>query len=293
MFLHLRWYDIDITPYRTKSVNAVLPVEYVKRLKQVSNRFKIPYSEIFRREIFMRKKYHWERHNYWDAVGHPPEFRKHSIREELEEEFKNIQEPRFTYWRMESAQQSKKQIQIKPRPGNQVRICFRMTEGDLRFVKMLSGKETIGDYLRLLIPKESYFERLASSADVIPVNRFGIEQYRQHRKIIFGVRMEDYMKLNEFIGRYTAKYSEKLTRSEVVVFAYHLFKRATWKEQQQFLRCQKEEGKKKGGFKKVSISFSNMGYRCPIVDKPKTEELRAALYFVLNSKRFNGLVDNA
>ncbi len=290
MFLHLRWYGIDIAPYRTKSVNAVLPVEYAKRLKRMSNRFKIPYSEIFRRKIFELKKLHWKYHNYWDAVGHPPEFRKHSIREELEEEFKNIQERGFTYWRMESEQKTKKRVRIKPRTGKGVRICLRLTEGDLRMVKILVDKETIGDCLKLLIPKESDLETPTSSADVVPVNGFEIEQYRPHRKITLGVRMEDYMRLNEFIDRYASKYSEKLTRSEVVVFAYHLFKRATWKEQQKSLKA---ESKKRGNFKKISISFSNMGYRCPMVDKPETKELRAALYFVLNSKRFNGLVDNA
>ncbi len=292
MFLHLRWYGIDIAPYRTKSVNAELPVECARRLKQVSNKFKIPYSEIFRRVIFSWKKSHWEYHNYWEAVGHPPEFRKHSIREELEEEFKNIQARGFTYWRMEFELQTKKRTRTRPKTGNQVRICLKMTEGDLRFAKIISGKETIGDCLGHLIGDGSYFDRLPSSADVAPVNRFEIEQYRPHRKISLWVRMGDYLRLNEFIDRYTSKYSEKLTRSEVAVFAYHLFKRATWKEQQKSLRCVKEDSQKRGSFKKISISFSNMGYRCPMVDKPKTKELRAALYFVLNSKKFNDLVNN-
>ena len=292
MFLHLRWYGIDIAPYRMKSVNAVLPVEHAKRLKWVSDRFKIPYSEILRRAIFSSKRSYWERHNYFEKIGHPPEFRKHSIREELEEEFKNIQEQGYTYWRRELTLKTKKRIRIRQKTGNGVRICLRLTEGDLRFLRMIRGKEPIGNDLGLLIPSKSYFERGISSTDAVPVNRFEIEQYRPHRKITLGVRMEDYMGLNKFIGRYTSKYSEKLTRSEVIVFAYYLFKRATWKEQQKSLRCEKEEGKKRGNFKKMSIAFSNMGYRVPIVDKPKTEELRAALYYVLNSKKFNDLVGN-
>jgi hypothetical protein len=291
MFLHLRWYGIDIAPYQTRWVNAVLPVEYAKRLRQVSKKFKIPYSEIFRREIFRLKKWHWERHNYWEAVGHPPEFRKHSVREELEEEFKYIRERGFTYWRIELEQRAKKRVRIKQRTGNGVRICLRLTEGDLRIVKILLRKETIGDCLKLLIPKESDLQPVTSSADMVPVNRFEIEQYRPHRKITFGIRTDDYRRLNEFMDRYGAKYHpEKLTRSEVVIFAYHLFKRATWKEQQKSL---KDEGKKRGSFKKISISFSNIGYRCPMIDKPETKELRAALYYVLNSKKFNDLVDKS
>jgi hypothetical protein len=101
--------------------------------------------------------------------------------------------------------------------------------------------------------------------------------------------MEDYGMLAEFQHRYSRKYQEKLTKSEVFYFAYFsLFKHMKGLEQKKYLRCEKIDGKKRGCFKKISISWprSHSGTK----GEPKISDLRAALYYLLRSQRIEALL---
>ena len=89
---------------------------------------------------------------------------------------------------------------------------------------------------------------------------------------------------------YALRYDEKLTKSEVVVFAYHLFKKMTWKEQQKWMKCEERDGKERGNFVKISVSLLPIGYRCLLTEEPKTGDLRAALYSLLRNKKFWAIV---
>ena len=70
MFLHLRWFGIDVAPYKQVTVSAALPYEDVEYLKKYLRNFRnidfftrktsdplnIPYSEAFRRAIVSVKQ---------------------------------------------------------------------------------------------------------------------------------------------------------------------------------------------------------------------------------------------
>lgn len=285
MFLHLRWYGIDVEPYRTRSVNALWPVEDAKNLQTISKRLKIPCSEILRRSVFSLKEDLWTEYNYWKNGTPPPKFRKHSIREEIEERFKEpFLDPENDCRKIEFS---------APKTEERVRIGLSMAEGDLQFLKALWKKKvTIGDYLSYLLRTKGS-SMTVPSGDEVSINSFGIKQCARHAKITFGIRTEDDRILNECIdrkGSYFLRYNEKLTRSEVVVFAYHLFQKMTWKEQQKFIKCEEKEGKRRGNFKKISVGFSQIGYLCSVTERPKIGELRAAIYSLLRDEKFLRLV---
>jgi hypothetical protein len=83
--------------------------------------------------------------------------------------------------------------------------------------------------------------------------RENVRRKSSHEKLTLGIRTSEYEALKEFINRYHKKYDDKTTKSEVIVFAYYLFRRKKGLEQQKLVRCERLDGK--GGFKKISISF--------------------------------------
>ena len=183
MFLHLRWYNIDVKPYRMRPINTLLPRKDVEDLELIKKRFKIPYTEIIRRGIFGLKENHWTDYYRWKNGTHPPRFRKDSIREEMEEKFKeSFLDPEYNY----------RKIEFSPRkPGERIRICLSMAEGDLQFLKASTKREgTISSYLSYLVHTMGYLKTVPSE-DEVPLNSFRISQYVGHKKITFGIRMED------------------------------------------------------------------------------------------------------
>lgn len=164
-----------------------------------------------------------------------------------------------------------KLLYLKPEMGERVRICLRLRSGQIKFLKdMWKAEGSMGDCLSYVIRRYGHF----------------VSEVIRHKRITLGVRMEDYRMLAEFQRRYNRKYHEKLRKSEVFHFAYFsLFKHMKGLEQKKYLRCEKIEGKKRGYFKKISISwpYSTKG-------DPKISDLRAALYYLLRSRQLEALL---
>jgi hypothetical protein len=162
----------------------------------------------------------------------------------------------------------------KPEMGERVRICLRLRSGQIEFLKeMWKAEGSMGDCLGYVIRQYGHF----------------VSEVKRHKRITLGIRMEDYGMLAEFQHRYSRKYQEKLTKSEVFYFAYFsLFKHMKGLEQKKYLRCEKIDGKKRGCFKKISISWprSHSGTK----GEPKISDLRAALYYLLRSQRIEALL---
>ena len=161
----------------------------------------------------------------------------------------------------------------KPEMGRRVRICLRLRSGQIKFLKeMWKAEGSMGDCLSYVIRQYGHF----------------VSEVR-HERITLGIRMEDYGMLAEFQHRYSRKYHEKLTKSEVFYFAYSsLFKHMKGLEQKKYLRCEKIDGKKRGCFKKISISWRRSHYSTK--GEPKISDLRAALYYLLRSQRIEALL---
>ena len=159
----------------------------------------------------------------------------------------------------------------KPEMGERIRICLRLRSGQIKFLKeMWKAEGSIGDCLGYVIRQYGRF----------------VSEVIRHKKITLGVRMEDYRMLAEFQRRYNRKFHEKLRKSEVFYFAYFsLFKHMKGLKQKKYLRCEKIDGKQRGCFKKISISwpYSTKG-------EPEIGDLRAALYCLLRSQRLEALI---
>jgi len=161
----------------------------------------------------------------------------------------------------------------KPEMGERIRICLRLRSGQIKYLKEIWKAEgSMGDCLGYVIRQYGNF----------------VSEVR-HKRITLGIRIEDYGMLAEFQHRYSRKYHEKLTKSEVFNFAYfRLFKHMKGLKQKKYLRCEKIDGKKRGCFKKISISWprSHSGTK----GEPKISDLRAALYYLLRSQQLEALL---
>jgi hypothetical protein len=274
MFLHLRWYGINVHGYQLKTVNVSLPPEDIDRLEMVKKRYKIPYGEIFNRAIFYLKT------DFGDKSL--LKYRDYVVRERLDEEirraFKNPDfHPEVGF--------------VRPKSAKRNRICFRMKNKDIEFLKDLSkGEANLTLCLHYLIRRTIRIYHREGRESSMWVKRL-IHGYHPHSKKTFTVRDFDCRKMDEFTDRYKAKYDEKLTRSEIVALAYHLFKRRGKHRQQVALNREKKEGKSRGRSKKISVSFSYEGRNYWEEYEPSPTDLRAALYSLLKSKRFWALVD--
>jgi hypothetical protein len=238
MYLHLRWFDISVKPYRMKAINVVLPRIDYEYLKEINELYRIPYADVLRQAIFHFKKYllrEYLRHLQRSAQKNIQEKVRISISEEMDEILQRalkdstFQGPRLAFYNSSSEER--------------VRICLRMTTWDHQFLLQISKAQTsVSDCLAYLLKRM----------------RENIIQESSHKKLTFGVRISEYEALNEFLTRYHMRYGEKITKSEVIVFAYYLFRHKKGLEQQKLLRCERLDGK--GRLKKISISFSWPGY---------------------------------
>lgn len=236
MFLHLRWLDIDERPYGMRAVNVTLSPKDYEYISEI-NACGIPYSDLFREAID-----HAKRGLYREYLRHlqrsgKEDIEKIQVAENIDETLqRSFEDPTFR-WPVETF--------YNKSPRERVRMCLRMTVWDLRLLKrILDPKSSVGDFLVILVRR--------MRGCVLP--------RRVHKKMTFGMRMEDHEMLNRFLDRYTEKYDEKLKRSEVVVFAYHLFKHMRGLEQRKILKQESLEGKKRGRFKKISVSFLSPFY---------------------------------
>lgn len=289
MFLKLRWHGIDeVGPYRVKSVNVLLSPDGVDRLEMVKLRHDVPYSQIIRRAIFYLKDYTWKRYKEWveiETYDEPlPKYKGYTIREQLDKKVEEaLRRPGF-----------EPGIQfLEHGPEKRVRVCFRMTIGDIAFLSRISkGKATLSECVGHLIRKNVRIYRRKSGKRGLPWITGLIIRYKPHRKITFPVRQKDDEAMKDFIKRYALKYDEKLTKSEIVELAYHLFKRMGKGRQLKILEQEKKESRKRGKFKKISVSISFEGKYHWEEHIPVRKELRAALYSLLKSEKFSDLVDN-
>ncbi len=309
MFLHLRWYGIDVAPYKPVTVSAFLPheeIEYLKYLRKfrnidfftgkTSDQLNIPYSEAIRRAIIHVKEKILKDYRQWAEQTNnepPPKPSADSLKEHLDL-FMNeiVQEHEFLLL-------IRRDFPRVPRKGNRIRICLRLTKGDLKFLRDITRRPaTMGDYLYYLIRAMRGFrmEVRRKNGQLISENkpiRFPIpliRKYEPHKKMTMAIRMNDYKKIIEFMQGYARKYSEKITKSEIVVLAYHLFKHKSERERNQILLVEKRKGKSRGYLKKISFSFSDIGYY-PQKIKPRHRELKAAVYHLLGEKKWESLID--
>lgn len=221
-----------------KAVNVVLPRTDYEYLKEINRYYRIPYSDVLRQAIFHFKRYvlrQYLRHLQRSAHQNVQENITISISEEMDEilqrAFKDstFQGPKLTFYTSRSEER--------------VRICLRMTTWDHQFLLRISEAQTsVGDCLAYLLKRM----------------RENVIQKSSHKKLTFGIRIAEHEALNEFLNRYHEKCREKITKSEVIVFAYHLFRRKKGLEQRKLLRCERLDSN--GRLKKISISFSWPGY---------------------------------
>jgi hypothetical protein len=221
-----------------KAINVVLPRIDYEYLKEINNLYRIPYSDVFRQAIF-----HFKRHVLRQYLRHLQRTPQQEVQEDItisiSEEMDEILQRAFK----DSTFRGPKLAFYTSRSEERVRICLRMTTWDHQFLLQISKAQTsVGDCLAYLLKRV----------------RENVIQKSSHKKLTFGIRIAEYEALNEFRNRYHMKYGEKLTKSEVIVFAYHLFRRKKGLEQQKLLRCERLDSK--GRLKKISISFSWPSY---------------------------------
>ncbi len=285
MYLHLRWYNIDVQPYRLRPINVSLPLKDVENLKGVKRDYGIPYGEFFCRAIFYVRADLWKRYNGWidneNCEERLSKSRGYIIREQLDGKVeKALQgskfDPGIRFDRIE--------------PGRRCRVCFRMKAADLKLLGCLSkGEMHLDECLHYLIRRTIKIYPKKQGEDSRWVKRL-IVAYKPHWQITFSVREMDCRNMDEFIERYEKKYSEKVTRSEIVALAYHLFKRMRLSHQEEAKIRERREGKERGRGKKISVSFSYEGKLHWKKHNPPLGSLRAALHSVLGSNKFWGLV---
>lgn len=216
MFLHLRWYGINVDAYRLKSVNVSLPSEDVYRLEMVKKRYNIPYGEIFNRAIFYLRRYIWEPYRKWNrsemrdkplpyrskkykfpdyeeqgeseryesirlemdykSLG---KYRGYSVREQLDEKVREaLKDPRFDPGVRFN----------KLKAGKKSRLCFRMKNGDIKLLKDLSkGEADLATCLHYLISKTIRIHQGEGKESSLWARRL-IIGYKPHSKITFAVR---------------------------------------------------------------------------------------------------------
>lgn len=238
MYLHLRWFGINVEPYRMKTINIMLPRKDYEYLKEIFELYRIPYSDVFRQAIFHFKRYVLRQY-FRDLKRSRQEDIQENARISISEEMDEILQRAFR----DSMFRGPKIAFYTSTHEDRVRICLRMTTWDHQFLLKISNPGTsVSDCLGYLLKRM----------------RENIIRKSSHKKITFGIRMSESEALNEFMNRYHTKYGEKTTKSEVIVFAYYLFRRKKGLEQQKLMRCERLDGK--GGFKKISISFLWPGY---------------------------------
>ena len=268
MFLYLRWYKIDVDGYRLRPVNVLLPSEDIDRLEMVKKKYNIPYGEIFSRAIFYIRRDIWERYR---------SNRGYVVREQLDEKVQEIIKNR----------RFKPKVRFnKFEAGKKSRVCFRMKNGDIKLLNDLSkGEVSLGTCLHYIVNRTIRIYRKKGGYLPMWTERL-IVGFKPHSKITFAVRDLDCHNMDIFTRQYKVKYSEKVTKSEIVALAYHLFKRMGLRRQEVARIREKKEGKSRGGSKKISVSFSYAGRNYWEKHEPSPTELRAALYSLLRSKKF-------
>lgn len=289
MFLKLRWHGIEeVGPYRAKSVNVLLSPDEVDRLEMVKVRHDVPYSQIIRRAIFYLKESTWRRYKEWVEIETYdealPKYKGYTIREQLDKKVEEaLRRPGF-----------EPGIQFREHGSEKkVRVCFRMTIGDIAFLSRISkGNASLSECVGHLIRKNIIIYRRKNGKQGLPWIAGLIIRYKRHRKITFPVRQKDDEAMKDFIKRYGLKYDEKLTKSEIVELAYHLFKQKGKGRQLKILEQEKKESRKRGKFKKISVSISFEGKYHWKEYIPVRKELRAAQYSLLKSEKFGDLAGN-
>jgi hypothetical protein len=297
MFLYLRWYKIDVDGFRLRPVNVLLPSEDIDRLETIKKNYNVPYGEFFIRAIFYLRRDIWEHYRRWNRLemrknllpyrrkrgtyDSESKYRGYVVREQLDEKVQEIIknrrfDPKIRFNKFEA--------------GKKSRICFRIKNGDIKVLNDLSkGEVSLGTCLHYIINRTMGIYRKKDGETFVRQNRL-IKGYKPHSKITFTVRHLDCRSMDIFMRQYRIKYSEKLTKSEIVALAYHLFKRMGLRRQEVARIREKKEGKGRGRSKKISVSFSYESKNYWETHEPSPTELRAALYSLLRSKKFWALV---
>ncbi len=276
MFLHLRWYDIDVRPYRKRTITVRLPKSDLEYLELVKKKYGVPYIEFLKWALMDLKRFicgSYVRYMRIEAgdENSPPVVRV-SITEQLDVEWRlALEDRKFNYHPFigHVAQQSKKQ-----------RLCLRIAFADLEFLKNISKPGvTLSDSLSYVIGrvKGSKTEEWSQG-------------YKPHLKRTFGIPIEDYRIMEEAIREYRLKYSEKLSTSEIVALAYHILKKMSGLEQVNVSRLERAGRSTRGNLKKISVSIASSGFAYEKRPEPTRSNLRLALYSLLRNEKFRSLV---
>lgn len=174
------------------------------------------------------------------------------------------------------------------------RICLRMAAGDLLLLRKLSGRRaTVAGYLLYLVREMREHKRHRQKKEQhLPYHPFReIREYKEFKphKVSFRIRVDDLKSLNEFTKRYRRKYSEKLTKSEVICFAHDVFRWMGSVQQERVMEDEKNDHGHDGRTQKIAVSWSDLGHY-PTKEKPKRGTVRIALYNLLRNDKFKNLV---
>jgi hypothetical protein len=201
-------------------------------------------------------------------LGEEPEFFNPHIKESIDERAaKLLSETGFAHL----------SLPTKLRPvSSRRRTNVKIRHIDLDFIRATKSPE---------VPLTIYLR------GALAAGWWGWFTYRKqgNRKITMGIRVKDYEELGEMMKRYHMKYSEKISRSEVMKLGYSRFRRLSKKQRDRLLSREKKD-RSRGSLRKVSLSLSFERWKIDWNPKVLVPELRASLYYLLRSKKLEGFL---
>lgn len=296
MTLRLRWLGIDPSRHIPKTLIFDLPESVVNKLremKKIPSRPPaperrpegIPISEMVRRCIFMEM-----------SACEKYRFKRHGVPAGGEREAANVkwrQPPSFSYFEREKladkdwgknlpAEYHVTKLPTKLLNDKRCRVSLRLTEAEVDFLKTVAQKSgrSVNEALTSLIigkiPPTSFPGLLLS--------------YIRPYKISFQVSKQLLLEIESFLGKYHARYGDKITRSEIFTLAFHEFQVLSKEQRNRYVM---KYGKRAPGVQQEKISASlsyeyGKYWKQPNINR---SEIRAAAHYLLRSRKFKALIE--